>query len=109
MRKLYGADLRKDAGLTKTIKKVTRTQAKLLKQRAPELERVDQEVRGTFDKVYADTAHIVEEFLAKCTCHDCSCRNDSPIVGLSAKPRIEGVVQDSKVLLQQTRERLVIT
>ena len=66
MRKLYGPDLRKDAGLTKTIKKVTRTQAKLLKKRAPELERVVQEVRGTFDKVYADTANIVEEFLAKC-------------------------------------------
>lgn len=66
MKKLYGPDLRKDAGLTKTIKKVTRRQAKILKQRAPELERVVQEVRGTFDKVYADTAAIVEEFLAKC-------------------------------------------
>lgn len=66
MQKLYGTDLRKDAGLTKTIKKVTRKQAKMLKQRAPELDRVVQEVRGTFDKVYADTAHIVEEFLAKC-------------------------------------------
>jgi phosphatidylethanolamine N-methyltransferase len=69
MKKLYGPDIRQDAGLTKTIKKVTRTQAKLLKQRAPELERVVQEFRGTFDKVYADTASIVEEFLAKCLIH----------------------------------------
>jgi hypothetical protein len=81
MRKLYGPDLRKDAGLTKTIKKVTRTQAKLLRQRAPELDRVVQEVRGTFDKVYADTAHIVEEFLAKCACYLLLCGNEVLICG----------------------------
>jgi len=66
MRKLYGDDLRKDAGLTKVIKKVTKTQARLLKQRAPELDRVAQEVRGTFEKVYEETTSIVEDFLAKC-------------------------------------------
>ena len=66
MRKLYGDDLRKDAGLTKVIKKVTKTQARLLKQRAPELDRVAQEVRGTFEKVFEDTSSIVEDFLAKC-------------------------------------------
>jgi phosphatidylethanolamine N-methyltransferase len=75
MRKLYGPDLRKDAGLTKTIKKVTRNQARLLRQKAPELERVVQEVRGTIDKVYADTAQIVEEFLTKCAFFNCFVRN----------------------------------
>ncbi|KZT35944.1 hypothetical protein SISSUDRAFT_1008125 [Sistotremastrum suecicum HHB10207 ss-3] len=91
MAKLYGSSIRKDAGLTKVIKKVTHKQAKLIRQRAPELGRVAQEVRGTFEKVYEETAEVVEDFLSK------------------SKPRIEGVVQDTKFLLQQSRERLVIT
>ncbi|KAJ7630115.1 hypothetical protein DFH06DRAFT_1272697 [Mycena polygramma] len=62
---------------------------------APELRRVAtevaKEVKGTFDKVYEETADVVEEFLAK------------------SRPKISEVVQDTKVLLQQSRERLVIT
>jgi len=70
MKKLYGDSLRKDAGLTKTIKVVALKNAKRLESQAgkhaPEIRRVAQEFRGTFEKVYEDTADAVEDFLAKC-------------------------------------------
>ncbi|KAJ7042973.1 phosphatidylethanolamine N-methyltransferase [Mycena alexandri] len=95
MRKLYGDSLRKDAGFVKVIKSVASKNARILESRAgrhaPELRRVAKEVKGTFDKVYEETADVVEEFLAK------------------SRPKISEVVQDTKVLLQQSRERLVIT
>ena len=73
MRKLYGDSLRKDAGFTKVVKKVAKRNARLLESRAgrhaPEIRRVVREVRGTFEKVYEDTADVVEEFLAKCMPH----------------------------------------
>ncbi|KAF8999874.1 phospholipid methyltransferase-domain-containing protein [Cyathus striatus] len=95
MRKLYGDSLRKDAGFVKVIKSVASKNARILESRAgkhaPELKRVAKEVKGTFDKVYEETADALEEFLAK------------------SRPKISEVVQDTKVLLQQSRERLVIT
>ena len=70
MRKLYGDSLRKDAGFTKVVKKVARHNARLLERRAgrhaPEIKRVVREVRGTFERVYEDTAETLEEFLNKC-------------------------------------------
>ncbi|KAJ3537122.1 hypothetical protein NM688_g6733 [Phlebia brevispora] len=95
MRKLYGDSLRSDAGFVKVIKKVARKNARILETRAgrhaPEIKRVAREMKGTFDKVYVETAEAVEEFLAK------------------SRPKISEVVQDTKVLLQQSRERLVIS
>ncbi|KAK0477038.1 phospholipid methyltransferase-domain-containing protein [Armillaria novae-zelandiae] len=95
MQKLYGDSLRKDAGFVKVIKSVASKNARILESRAgrhaPELKRVAKEVKGTFDKVFEETADAVEEFLAK------------------SRPKITGVVQDTKVLLQQSREKLVIT
>lgn len=95
MRKLYGDSLRKDAGFVKVIKSVASKNARLLESRAgrhaPEIRRVAKEVKGTFDKVFEETADVVEEFLAR------------------SKPKISEVMQETKVLLQQSRERLVIT
>ncbi|KAF7795113.1 hypothetical protein EIP86_006259 [Pleurotus ostreatoroseus] len=95
MRKLYGDSLRSDAGFVKVIKKVAKKNARMLETRAgrhaPEIRRVAREVKGTFDKVYVETAEVLEEFLAK------------------SRPKISEVVQDTKVLLQQSRERLVIS
>jgi phosphatidylethanolamine N-methyltransferase len=72
MRKLYGDSLRKDAGFVKVMKSVASKNARILESRAgkhaPELKRVAREVKGTFDKVYEETADAVEEFLAKCMC-----------------------------------------
>jgi phosphatidylethanolamine N-methyltransferase len=71
MRKLYGDSLRKDAGFVKVIKNVANKNVRILESRAdkhaPELKRVVREVMGTFDKVYEETADVVEDFLAKCT------------------------------------------
>ncbi|KAI6113557.1 phospholipid methyltransferase-domain-containing protein [Pisolithus croceorrhizus] len=95
MRKLYGESLRKEAGFVKVIKNVATKNALLLESRAgrhaPDIRRVAKEVKGTFDKVFEETADVVEEFLAK------------------SKPKISEVVQETKVLLQQSRERLIIT
>ncbi|EMD30910.1 hypothetical protein CERSUDRAFT_145741 [Gelatoporia subvermispora B] len=95
MRKLYGDSLRNDAGFVKVIKKVAKKNARLLESRAgrhaPEIKRVAKEVKGTFEKVYEETAEAVEEFLAK------------------SRPRISGVMEDTKILLQQSREKLVIS
>ncbi|PPQ99600.1 hypothetical protein CVT24_005176 [Panaeolus cyanescens] len=95
MRKLYGESLRKDAGFVKVMKSVASKNAKILESRAakhaPELKRVAREVKGTFDKVYEETADAVEDFLAR------------------SAPRISEVVQETKILLQQSREKLVIT
>lgn len=70
MRKLYGDSLRKEAGFVKVIKNVASKNARLLESRAgrhaPEIRRVAKEVKGTFDKVFEETADVVEEFLAKC-------------------------------------------
>lgn len=70
MRKLYGDSLRKEAGFVKVIKNVASKNAQLLESRAgrhaPEIRRVAKEVKGTFDKVFEETADVVEEFLAKC-------------------------------------------
>jgi len=52
---------------------------------------VAREVKGTIDKVYEETAEALEEFLAK------------------SAPKITEVMHDTKVLLQQSREKLVIT
>ncbi|KAI0296989.1 phospholipid methyltransferase-domain-containing protein [Multifurca ochricompacta] len=94
MRKLYGDSLRKDAGFTKVVKKVASHNARLLESRAgrhaPEIRRVVQEMRGTLDRVYEDAAEVVEEFLAM------------------SRPKLSEVVQDTKFLLQQSREKLVI-
>ncbi|RDB17735.1 Phosphatidylethanolamine N-methyltransferase [Hypsizygus marmoreus] len=91
MQKLYGDSLRKDAGFVKVMKSVASKNARIAGRHAPELKRVVKEVKGTFDKVYEETAEAVEEFLAK------------------SRPRISEVVEDTKILLQQSRERLVIT
>lgn len=115
MRKIYGPNLRKDAGLTKTIKRVALKNAQRLEsgagKRGHEIKRVAQEFRGTFEKVYEETAEVVEEFLNKCerhllhvVLHDTDSWSD-----VAARPKFSEVVQDTKFLLQQSRERLVIT
>ncbi|KAI0312639.1 phospholipid methyltransferase-domain-containing protein [Amylostereum chailletii] len=69
MRKLYGDSLRKDAGFVKVFKTVASKNVRLFDERAgrhaPEIRRVAREVRGTFEKVYEETAEVVEEFFAK--------------------------------------------
>jgi phosphatidylethanolamine N-methyltransferase len=75
MKKLYGDSLRKDAGFVKVMKSVASKNARILERgaqrHAPELRRVVKEVKGTFEKVYEETADAVEEFLAKCKCWFC--------------------------------------
>lgn len=93
MQKLYGSSLRQEAGLTKVVKKVALKNAMLLESRTrkhvvPEIRRVAKEVKGTLDKVYEETAEVVKEFIHP--------------------PNLSGVVQDTKVLLQHSREKLVI-
>ena len=114
MKKLYGDSIRSDAGFVKVIKKVAQKNVRLLESRAgkhaPEIKRVAREVKGTFDKVYEETAEVVEEFLAKCEWFTTSTFATGLTMHLFvARPKISEVVEDTKVLLQQSRERLVIS
>ena len=97
------------------VKRVARRNARLLEKhagrRAPEIKRVVQEVRGTFEKVYDDTAEALEGILNKCMLFSLS-----PVVrplmstnSCAARPRISEVVQETKSLIQQSREKLVIS
>lgn len=62
MQKLYGNTLRKDAGVTKTLRNVAARNAHVLGG----VTRGVKEVQGTFEKVLEETAEAVEEFLNKC-------------------------------------------
>ena len=70
MKKLYGNSLRKEAGFVKVIKNVASKNVRILESHAgihgPEIRRVAREVKGTFEKVFDETADAVEEFLTKC-------------------------------------------
>ncbi|KAH9821255.1 phospholipid methyltransferase-domain-containing protein [Melampsora americana] len=89
MRKLYGDAIRKEAGLTKTIRE--RAMVRLKRTRGVRIEEKIKEVQGTFDHIYDETVVALDEFLEK------------------SAPRLSGVVRDTKVLLQQSGERLILT
>jgi phosphatidylethanolamine N-methyltransferase len=65
MRKVYGTSLRKEAGLTKTIKRMAIKNAKMLNA-TPEIQRVAKEFRGTVGKVYEEATDVLEDFINKC-------------------------------------------
>ncbi|OCF30914.1 phosphatidylethanolamine N-methyltransferase [Kwoniella heveanensis BCC8398] len=92
MKKLYGDRLRKDGGLTKTLKNVAdKTLSTKGGKRGSELRRVVQEVKGSIEKVEERVTEAVEEFLDH------------------ARPMFSDMVHDTKILLQHSRERMIIT
>lgn len=91
MRKLYGeAALRKDSGLTKQLK------TQWVAAKDSDLFRLAQgnptfkNVQGTLEKVQRDAAEAFEEFFRQ------------------SRPRLEGMLEETKVLLQQSKDRLLI-
>lgn len=107
MRKLYGDAIRKDAGVTKTLRNVAARNAGVLGG----VTRGVKEVQGTFEKVFEETADAVEEFLNRCSylsIHGLDKSTDDVALSLSAGPRIQGYVDDTKILLKQSGERFVI-
>uniref|UniRef100_V5EQR5 Phosphatidylethanolamine N-methyltransferase n=2 Tax=Kalmanozyma brasiliensis (strain GHG001) TaxID=1365824 RepID=V5EQR5_KALBG len=91
MRKLYGeAALRKDSGLTKQLKSqwVAARDSELWKsaQGHPTV----RNVQGTLEKVQRDASEVFEEFFRQ------------------SRPRFEGMLEETKVLLQQSKDRLLI-
>jgi phosphatidylethanolamine N-methyltransferase len=67
MKKLYGDSLRKDGGVSKTLKNVAEKHAKNLENKAgkhaPEIKRVMSEVKQTMTKMEDKVTEAVEEFL----------------------------------------------
>lgn len=91
MRKLYGeAALRKDSGLTKQLK------SQWVAAKDSDLFRLAQEhptirnFQGTIEKVQRDASEAFEEFFRQ------------------SRPRFEGMLEETKVLLQQSKDRLLI-
>lgn len=92
MKRLYGDRLRKDGGLTKTLKHVAgRTLVTRAGKHGPGIQRYVREVKGSIDKVEEHITEAVEEFLDH------------------ARPMFSDMVNDTKILLQQSRERMIIT
>ncbi|POY72897.1 hypothetical protein BMF94_4058 [Rhodotorula taiwanensis] len=101
MQRLYGNSLRKDAGVTKTLRNAVRRASEgdglggsSNKTRKDLIERISKNVRvvqGTVEKVFEETADAVEEFINK------------------SAPAVKGYVKDTKILLQQSGERFVIS
>lgn len=106
MQRLYGNTLRKDAGVTKTLRNVAARNAHVLGG----VTRGVKEVQGTFEKVLEETAEAVEEFLNKCEfwTHRGEARRRTDLDTQTAGPRVKGYVNDTKILLKQSGERFVI-
>lgn len=69
MRKVYGDSLRKEAGLTKTIKNAAMKNVKLFNlENVSETPygKVAQELTKTVDRVYGDAVGVVNDFIAEC-------------------------------------------
>lgn len=62
MQRLYGQAIRRDAGVTKTLRHVAARNSRVFSG----VTRGVKEVQGTFEKVLEETADAVEEFLNKC-------------------------------------------
>ncbi|BGP19913.1 hypothetical protein JCM10213_008612 [Rhodosporidiobolus nylandii] len=97
MQRLYGPSLRKDAGVTKTLRNAARRMSVSQKDKHSKhseiFNRLSQnvrEVQGTVEKVFEDTAEAVEEFLKRA-------------------PAVKDVVEETKVFFQQSGERLIIS
>ncbi|OXH00442.1 phosphatidylethanolamine N-methyltransferase, partial [Cryptococcus neoformans A5-35-17] len=92
MQKLYGNRLRKDGGLTKTLKSnlPNSTAVRQAVSKHPRVSRVVSEVNRGIEKVEERVRGGVEDFLDH------------------ARPMLDGVVDDARGLLQQSRERMII-
>jgi phosphatidylethanolamine N-methyltransferase len=64
MNRLYGDRLRKDGGLTKTLKSVAgKTLGSKAARHAPDIQRMVKEVKGSIEKVEEKVTEAVEDFL----------------------------------------------
>lgn len=89
MRKLYGeAALNRDGGVTKQLKNVAERNGYLFKkaQSHPKV----KEMQENFEQIQKNTSVALEEFMNK------------------QKPKINGIVEDTKSLIQQAGNRLLI-
>ncbi|TIA75575.1 hypothetical protein E3P92_00774 [Wallemia ichthyophaga] len=96
-KKLFGSGVRTTGGAARTLTKAVkdgrrRSSSSLFNQNSLDrFDRVAKDVQGQVHRVYGETVDVVEDFLK------------------SAKPSVDKMVQDTRVLLHQSRERLVIT
>jgi phosphatidylethanolamine N-methyltransferase len=94
MEKLYGTQIRREAGLTKSLKRAT-TQISLPDNIRPGFEKTVKEVRESVDKVVAEAVELWEERVEKAT----------PKV----KASVLDLVRDLEDNLEKMRGRFTIT
>lgn len=81
----------------------------------PQVKRAVQEFQGTLERVFDDTAEAVEEFLRRCkslytlAASDNLRRSHHFTHVFIAAPKLNDYVQNTKVLLKEQGERLLIT
>ncbi|OBZ84963.1 Phosphatidylethanolamine N-methyltransferase [Choanephora cucurbitarum] len=104
MRKLYGDQVRKEAGLTKTLKST----AIALPKAVPE--KVQQEVMRLIVEKQTSTKHverIVKETVEKVEKAVEETRDVVEEIVEAARPRLKGVLNETKQLLQISRSRVI--
>lgn len=90
MKKLYGDRLRKDGGLTKTVKNMA-GKSLAHKRHISEIQRHVDKVRDSIEKVEAKVTDVVEELIEQ------------------ARPRWSEFANDTKSLIEKSRERMTFT
>lgn len=90
MKKLYGDRLRKDGGLTKTVKNMA---GKSLsnKKHIPDIQRQMDKVRDSIEKVEAKVTGVIEDLIEQ------------------ARPRWSEFTDDTKNLIEKSREHMTFT
>lgn len=63
MRRLYGKAIRKESGVSKTLRNVARTNAT---KAPPEVQRKLKKFSGSLEKIYDDATEAIESFIGKC-------------------------------------------
>lgn len=108
MQRLYGDRLRKDGGLTKTLKSVAgKTLGSKAGRHAPEIHRMVSDVRESIEKVEEKVTEVVEGFLEHGEITGLGSRGSR--ADAVARPMFSEMVSDTKALLQQSREKITIT
>ena len=110
MKRLYGDSLRKDAGLTRVLKTVTRKHAEVLDKHVPELGEVAQDLKKRLGSVYGETAVVFEDLLARCQSHPkLFYFMQEGIDECLARPKVRELVLDTTKAFKRRRYTLMYT
>lgn len=104
MQRLYGDAIRKESGVSKTLRNVARQNAT---KAPPEVQRKLKTFGGTFERVYGDATEAIEGMIDKCRCLDAIKMQLAK--HSAARPMVAEYIQDTKFMLAQSQDMLPLT